>query len=180
MVFSADLITAEQVARYPYSERSCELVDGRVVDMSPASWQHGRIAGRVMRVLVPWTNEHGGDVVSAETGFLLRRDPDTVRAPDVAYLCAGREVRASPFVDGAPDVAIEVLSPDARTGETARRVRDYLDAGATRVWMIDPDNRTLTVHSPPNLAVVLGETDVLRDDEALPGFELAIASLFTA
>jgi Uma2 family endonuclease len=178
MTSSADLLTVEQLARDPYSERSCELVDGVVVDVSPASWRHGVVAGRIMRALIQWADAHGGEVVSAETGFVLRRGPDTVRAPDVAFVRAGREVRADPFVEGAPDVVVEVLSGDARVGAIARKVRDYLDAGAAQVWVADPDNRTLTVHTPPNRALVLNENETLTGGTDLAGFELAVGILF--
>jgi Uma2 family endonuclease len=172
------LVTAEQLARPPYTDLACELVDGRVVEVSPASWRHGLIAGRIMRALGRWADVHGGEVVSADTGFVLHRDPDTLRAPDVAFVCAGRELRSGPFVEGSPDIAVEVLSPDARAGATARRVRDYLDAGASHVWLVDLENRTVTVHTPPNQAHVLAEGDTLRGGGVLPGFELPIAGLF--
>ena len=137
-----------------------------------------RTAGRIMRALVLWSEAHGGEVVSAETGFVLRRGPDTVRAPDVAFVRSGRDVQAGPFVEGAPDVAVEVLSSDARAGATASKVRDYLGAGAAQVWVADPESHTLTVHTPPNLAVTLSTGDVLSGGEALPGFALAVARLF--
>lgn len=175
---SADPVTATQLAQPPYTERPCELVDGAVVDVSAASWRHGVVAGRIMRALVLWSEAHGGEVVSAETGFVLRRDPDTVRAPDVAFVRAGRDVQAGPFVEGAPDVAVEVLSSDARAGATASKVRDYLGAGAAQVWVADPETHTLTVHTPPNLAVTLATGDVLSGGEALPGFALPVARLF--
>lgn len=178
MSVSADLVTAEQLARPPYTERSCELVDGRVVDVNPASWRHGSVAGRIHAALLAWTGANGGRVVSADTGFLVRRHPDTVRAPDVAFLRPGRPLPADGFVDGAPDVAVEVLSPDARAGATARKVRDYLEGGAAEVWVVDLENRTLAVYTPPNRAVVLAEGDTLHGGEVLPGFELGIAGLF--
>jgi Uma2 family endonuclease len=135
---STELVTAEQLAASPYADRSCELVDGRVVDVSPASWRHGWVAGRVHSALLLWAQaNHTGVVVAAETGFVLRRNPDTVRAPDIAFVRAGRTVQANPFAEGAPDVAVEVLSPGARAGATARKGRDYLEAGAAQVWIAE-------------------------------------------
>lgn len=178
MSISPDLITAEQLARPPYSEHSCQLVDGQVENVTPASWRHGAVAGRIHGELYVWAKAHGGQVVGAETGFVVRRNPDTVRAPDVAFLRAGRPVHAAPFVEGAPDLAVEVLSPDARAGATARMVRDYLLGGAAEVWVVDPENGTVTVHTPPNRAVVLGAGDALRGGELLPGFALGLDELF--
>ncbi len=180
MSLFSDLITAEQLLRPPYSERACELLAGQVEDVTPASWRHGAVAGRIHGELYVWAKAHGGHVVGAETGFVVRRNPDTVRAPDVAFVRAGRAVHASTFVEGAPDLAVEVLSPDARAGATARMVRDYLVGGAAEAWVVDPENGTVTVHTPPNRAVVLGPGDVLRGGELLPGFALGLDELFAA
>jgi len=178
MSVSADLVTAEQFTRPPFTERSCELVAGRVVDVSPARGGHGRIAGRILRALGRWADARGGEVVSSDTGFVVRRDPDTVRAPDAAFLRPGRALPDDAFVEGAPDVAVEVLSPDARAGATARKVREYLEGGAAEVWVVDPENHTITVHTPPNRALVLNEGDTLHGGQALSGFELSVRGVF--
>ncbi len=173
------LVTIEQLGRPPYRDRPCELVDGRIVDVSPAHGGHASVASRVLHALVAWATARGADrIFSAETGFVLRRDPDTVRAPDVAFLREGRAVPAHAFVEGAPDVAIEVLSPDASVREVARKVRDYLGARATQVWTLDPEDRTLTVHRAGGRSEALGEGDTLIGEDALSGFRLAVRTLF--
>jgi Uma2 family endonuclease len=180
MSTSADpLVTIEQLGRPPYSERRCELVDGRIVDVSPAHRRHGRIASRIDRALVLWAAPRdAGEVFGAETGFILRRGPDTVRAPDVAFLRKGRDGPDDAFIDGAPDVAVEVLSPGASRREVMDKVGAYLAAGAARVWTVDADDRTLTVHSLDGQSVTLGEGDVLDGGEVLPGFRLELRTVF--
>lgn len=173
------LVTAEQLARPPYSERRCELVAGRIVDVSPAHRGHGAIAADIHAALVLWAApRNAGRVFSAETGFLLRRGPDTVRAPDVAFVRRDRTGPARAFIEGAPDVAVEVLSPDASLREVKGTVRDYLDGGAAQVWVVDPEDRTITVHTPDGRSATLGEDDVLEGGEALPGFRLVVRSAF--
>lgn len=173
------LVTIEQLGEPPYSQRSCELVDGRVVDVSPAYAGHGRTAGIVHRKFVLWADQvDAGEVLSAETGFILRRNPDTVRAPDVAFVRKGRPMPKRAFIQGAPDVAVEVLSRDVSVREVNRKVRDYLEAGAAQVWIIDDEDRTLTVHSTGGHGVTYGEDDTLDGGDVLPGFRLEISTLF--
>jgi len=120
-----------------------------------------------------------GVVVAAETGFLLATRPDTVRAPDAAFVRAERvkgTIRG--YFPGAPDLAVEVLSPDDRLGEVREKIREWLGAGALAVWIVDPRSRTVTVHEPERPPVRLGATQVLRGGNALPGFEIVVAEIF--
>lgn len=172
-------VTVEQLGMPPYVDRRCELVDGGIVDVTPAHGGHGRLAGRVLRAVVLWAEQHdAGEVLSADTGFVLRRDPDTVRAPDVAFVRKGRPVPDHAFIEGAPDVAIEVLSRDVSMREVTRKVRDYLGAGASQVWILDPEDRTLTVHSPGGHSLALGADGTLEGGEVLPGFRLELRTIF--
>jgi Uma2 family endonuclease len=139
------LVTLEQLGRPPYCGRRCELVRGRIVDVSPAHGRHGSLAGAIHAALVLWAAPRAaGQVLSADTGYILRRNPDTVRAPDVGFVRAGRAIAQRAFVEGAPDVAIEVLSADVSTRELSGRIRDYLGAGAAQVWIVDAEERTLS------------------------------------
>ena len=116
------------------------------------------------------------------TGFVLARNPDTVRGPDAAYVSAERfasTVRRGPFFEGAPDLAVEVLSPGNTRREIAAKVRDYLAAGAGAVWVVDPSRGTVMVHSPDRGSETLTGGDVLDGGTILPGFRLRINKLFS-
>ena len=113
----------------------------------------------------------------AETGFVLAREPDTVRAPDVAFLRPGRAV-GDAYIDGAPDLAVEVVSPGDRPGYVRERVAEWLEAGTEVVWVVDPRTQTVAVHVAVQPTRVLGAMDTLRGDPVLPGFELPLARLF--
>jgi len=106
-------------------------------------------------------------------------NPDTVRAPDAAFVRSGRpEASYRGFYPGAPDLAIEVLSPDDRPGYVREKVAEWLEAGARAVWVVDPRIRTVTVHQPRRKPKRLGEDDTLRGGAVLPGFELPVAAIF--
>ena len=120
-----------------------------------------------------------GTTYAAETGFLLSRNPDTVRAPDVAFVRAGRPpAPGRGYYLGAPDLAVEVLSPDDRPGYVADRVAEWLEAGAQAVWVVDPRIRKVTVHESNRDPRVLDERASVSGGDLLPGFELAVATIF--
>jgi Uma2 family endonuclease len=159
-----------------------ELVDGEIVPMTPAFFGHGRVAGRFVIALGEYAQRTGaGEVVTAEVGFITRRNPDRVRAPDVAFVAAarlaGRDLDHG-FFEGAPDLAIEVPSPGDRAAEVQTKIGEYLAAAARLVWIADPDTATVTVYRIAGPPTVLNRGDVLDGDEVLPGFTLSLARLF--
>jgi Uma2 family endonuclease len=113
-----------------------------------------------------------GVVVAAETGFTLARDPDTVRAPDAGFIRAARVPDPLPrgYADLAPDLAVEVLSPDDRPGEVLAKVADWLNAGSALVWVIDPDRRLARVYRADGSESVVAEEAMLDGEDVLPGF----------
>ena len=115
-----------------------------------------------------------------ETGFRISQDPDTVRAPDAAFICAERAGSELPegFFPGPPDLAVEVLSPNDRASEVIAKVRDWLDAGCRAVWVVDPKTRTVAVYHGNREAVLLQITDTLGGGDLLPGFVVPVADLF--
>jgi Uma2 family endonuclease len=168
-----DLLKAGDIGR-------CELVRGCLVMMVPAGADHGRLANEIAFRLTAFVRSKGlGIVFGAETGFLLARDPDTVRAPDAAFV---RQGRAAPpprgYYPGAPDLAVEVVSPDDRPGEVAEKVGDWLGAGTRTVWVVDPRTRTVAVHEPDKPARVIRQTGILRGGRVLRGFELRVREIF--
>ena len=158
----------------------CELVRGELRMMIPAGGEHGRITGYLTYLLgTHIVKNELGTFYAAETGFLLHREPDTVRAPDFAFIAAGR---ATPpergYVSGAPDLAVEVLSPDDRPGYVREKVAEWLEAGTVAVWVVDPRRRTVTIHEAASPPTTLGESDTLPGGELLPGLELDVRELF--
>ena len=120
-------------------------------------------------------------VYTGDTGFVLARQPDTVRGPDVAFVSARREREiqdAHPFVPGAPDLAIEVLSPNDRTREVLGKVSDCLAAGSRVVWVVNPAREEVQVFRSPFAPRVLAGHDVLDGEDVLPGFSVSVAEIF--
>ena len=172
------ITTAEQLLRAGDIGR-CELVRGELRKMIPPGFPHGRIAMKLGGRILNHVDAHGlGTVVAAETGFLLSRDPDTVRAPDIAFVRAERGTGPERgYFPGAPDLAVEVLSPDDRPGYVRDKVAEWLEAGTHAVWVVDPRERTVTVHEHGR-SVVVGENDTLPGGDVLPAFEFAVGDLF--
>ena len=180
MIAAEHLMTAAELLQTPGLGR-CELVHGELIPMTPAGFEHGRIAAEIGWVLKEFVKRRPlGTVTGAETGFQIGRDPDTVRAPDAAFIRADR-VPPTPvrgFFPEAPDLAVEVLSPGDRASEVAAKVQDWLAAGCRMVWVVDPETTTVTVYRGRNQIAILGSSDVLVGDDVLPGFSVPVGSLF--
>ena len=149
--------------------------------MSPAGFEHGRVVIRVTLPLANYLSRHPlGVLTGAETGFQIASQPDTVRAPDVAFIRAERVPPTSlrGFFPGAPDLAVEVLSPDDRTANVLEKTHEWLEAGCRAVWIVDPQKRTVTVHHSHTNMVSLTEADILTGGDLLPGFAVAVVEFF--
>ncbi|MEX2213574.1 MAG: Uma2 family endonuclease [Phycisphaeraceae bacterium] len=159
----------------------CELIRGNLIMMSPAGYQHGGIIGNIHGLLWTYVRKHGlGVVLGAETGFLLDLNPDTVRAPDVAFI---RKDRLPPsddvkFFRGAPDLAVEVLSPEDRAGEVMKKIGDWLSGGAASVWIVNPKKRIITAYHADQTTVTYRAGETLKDDPAVPGFKMHVNEVF--
>lgn len=182
MVTSTQIRTAEQLAAMPADGRRYELVEGELRMMSPAGGRHGRIAARLNALL--WNHVAAydlGEVYAAETGFLISRDPDTVRAPDAAFV---RRDRADDLEDPtgypalAPDLVAEVVSPSDTFSDVEAKAQRWLRAGTSMVLVVDPANRTLHVYRTSDNIAVLRTGDVLAADEVVSGWRLAVDDLF--
>lgn len=175
-----EITTAEQLLEAPDLGR-CELVRGELVMMSPAGYEHGDVAARILGHLFQFVRKNRlGTVTAAETGFQIGRDPDTVRAPDVGFVRADRKplVRTRGFFQGPPDLAVEVVSPNDRVGDVQGKVQDWLASGCRVVWVADPTSQTVSIHRGSRDTVRLTIEDELTDDDTLPGFRLAVAEIF--
>lgn len=171
------ITTAEQLLRAQHLGR-CELIRGelRMLDLSGA--EHGRVTARVLVALANHVDSRGLGAVYPEIGFVLTRAPDTVRAPDVAFVRAERLTRVDGYYDGPPDLAVEVVSFNDRPAYLQEKVAAWIAAGARTVWVVDPDARSVTVHEPRRKPRLLGERQTLRGGSALPGLEIPVASIF--
>lgn len=174
-------VTAEDLYDLNLHDVRAELVRGDVVCEPPAGFEHGAWTTEVGYALRRYVEDHPlGVVCGAETGFVLSRDPDTVRAPDAAFVTRDRAERFAEkekFFEGAPDLAAEVVSPGDSRREVAEKVRDYLAAGSRLVWVIDPRRRTVTVHRPEVDPEALGPDDILEGGDLLPGFSISVHRL---
>ncbi|MEM9883161.1 MAG: Uma2 family endonuclease [Planctomycetota bacterium] len=159
----------------------CELIRGELKMMSPAGGSHGIVGMRLVRALNRFLGDQDlGECTLAETGFILDRNPDTVRAPDIAFIAAERlaEALTPKFIPIPPDLAVEVNSPSDTAGDVADKTRWWLAHGTRAVWVVDPKSQTVATHAPDGRAHVYGRDDTLPGGEVLPGFELPLAELF--
>jgi Uma2 family endonuclease len=129
-------------------------------------------------------NEHvqrlGLGTVLVEAGYVLRRMPDTVRGPDISFVSVARlpsNQIPETFIPGAPDLAVEIISPSSRWSEVEEKVADYLAGGARLVWLVDPRERRVVVRYPDRAPAVLAENDTLDGEDVVPGFTLPVAEL---
>ena len=174
------MMTGEELARRS-DLNPCELVNGRVVPLAPAGHIHGEVESGLNLELALYARETGsGRVLVGEVGIYTGRDPDTVRGADIVFISHERHARRGPpvFLDIAPELVVEILSPDDRPGQVNDKVREYLAAGVDRIWFVNPRRRSILVYRSAGPVEALEVGDTLRDEEILPGFELPLAELF--
>ncbi|MGE3077066.1 MAG: Uma2 family endonuclease [Dehalococcoidia bacterium] len=183
-VSSEDLLTADEFWELPEAPHGgrMELVAGRVVTEMPVGEMHAHLAVKIAALLLQFVTQHKLGRVYVELGHRLFSDPDTVRAPDVSF---SRRAEGSPigvrYIDEAPALAIEIISPDDRESDVALKVEEYFDAGSERVWIVRPSNQTITVHRPGGDAHTYTRRDTLTSDDAafaVNGFELNLEQFF--
>ncbi|MFQ5679271.1 MAG: Uma2 family endonuclease [Gemmatimonadota bacterium] len=175
------LLTIEEFERLSAGDGRSELVRGQLLREPPAGFGHGRLANRMAFLLTRFVEERGlGEVLAAETGFVLREDPPTVRAPDVAFVAAERIPDPAPrgFGRFAPDLVVEILSSTNTASEIQARVVDYLDAGTRLVWVLDPVSRSVAAYRRGGEMRLLREAEELEGGDVLPGFGVPVADFF--
>jgi Uma2 family endonuclease len=174
------LMTAEQLLNSRVPDKHVELVRGVLVVREPAGLRHGRVTSALTRRLADHVETHSfGVVYAADTGFTLARDPDTVRAPDIAFVRRERLPSPEPpgFPDLAPDLVVEVLSPGDRPGEVLAKVADWLSAGTRLVWVIDPERRHARVYRDDGTETLLTANEALDGEDVVPGFSCLLEAI---
>jgi Uma2 family endonuclease len=181
MSTQACLITAEDLWNMP-GDQHRELVRGELRTMAPSGGEHGAIINNLAFVLTSHVRQARlGVVFGAETGFVLARDPDVVRGADVAFVQAARIPATGipkKFWEGAPDLAVEVLSPSDSLDEIEEKVDDYLRANTPLIWVLNPRRKTVTVYRPDEKPRILSESDALTGEDVIPGFGCQVAEAF--
>jgi Uma2 family endonuclease len=176
------LVTADELYMLPDDGFRYELVRGEVRRMPPAGSEHGAVVMNLGSPLHWFVRSHGlGVVFGAETGFKIASDPDTVRAPDLAFVRHERIPEGGVprgFWPGAPDLAVEVISPGDTYTEVEEKVYDWLNAGTRMVLVLNPRTRTVTIYTSSATVVRLTESDTLTGGEVLPGFTCQVSELF--
>jgi len=176
----SELVTADELLNMGGVGR-CELIYGELVRMDFAGFAHGIVAGRIGMLLGDFVEFHDlGMVLAAGTGFKIESNPDLVRAPDASFIHKSRVPAKLTwgFFLGAPELAVEVVSPDDATREVSEKANMWLAHGTTSVWVVDPSSMTIAVHRTGKKPIRLGIRDVLRDEPALPGFSVPISRIF--
>jgi Uma2 family endonuclease len=175
-------MTAEDLYDLPHDENKYELASGLLIKMPPAGVRHGGVALRIGSLLDHYTEGKDlGRVYGADTGFILQRNPDIVRAPDAAFVAKARiPTYGEPngFWDLAPDLAVEVVSPWDRDRQLNQKINEYFAAGTRLVWVVYPDTRTVYVYRSPRDVRALDENGELDGEGVLPGFACPIRRCF--
>jgi len=176
------LVTAEELFSMPDDGFRYELVRGELRKMAPAGHIHGKVAINISTPLAQYVRAHNlGTVYAAETGFKLASNPDTVRAPDVAFIRRDRveEVgNVEGYWPGAPDLVVEVVSPSDTYSEVEEKVLEWLEAGVRMVIVANPRMRVVTVYRSLTEITVLTEADTLDGADVVPGWKMAVRDIF--
>ncbi len=176
------LLTAEEFAALPLAGLRSELIEGELHTMPPTFEDHGEITMRLSVILGQHVlGQRLGKLYAAETGFLIARNPDTVRAPDIAFIQQSRlpAARSAPrWVPIIPDLVVEVVSSNDRPAEVGAKVAMWLAAGVRLVWVVSPQARTIELHRAAIPFVMLSESDTLDGSDVIPGFSAPVADIF--
>lgn len=173
-------ITLDEFLALPEDGYRDEVSRGRLVREPQPSDQHGKISVKLVTMLHDWLKEHPAGELRTHSGFRLTRMPLTIRGPDVAFIRherLGTDLE-SPFFEGAPDLAIEIVSPANTASELQEKIGEYIDAGAHIVWVVYPKTRSVVVHEANGGIRMLSSGDTLTATALLPGFELRVERIF--
>jgi Uma2 family endonuclease len=182
------LMTIEEFLKLPDDGVERELIRGELRErgsreMTRRNRRHGRAETRVSKALDNWLDQNpalAGQIVSGETGFILRRDPATGVGIDVAYVSAEVAAKApeSPYFEGPPVLAVEILSPSDTQEEIDEKIALYLESGVKIVWMVNPRFKAVTVYRPDAAPALYHESQTIDGEPHLPGFRAVVGAFF--
>ena len=180
MSTSTHLMTAEELFHLQDDGLRHELIKGELLTMSPPGEEHGAVTLNLAFLLAQHVRPRKlGTLYAGDTGFKLESDPDTVLAPDVAFIRRERVGALSKgYRPGAPDLVVEVLSPGDRKGKVEEKTSRWLRLGALAVWLVNPQTKTVDVRLSNGGRKLLGENDELTGDEIVPGFRVLVSEIF--
>jgi Uma2 family endonuclease len=175
-------MTADDLYRMPDDGLRYELVRGELRQMAPAGNEHGEVTVRITWRLAQYVETNRlGVVFAAETGFRIGADPDTVRAPDVAFVTRARIEqigRVEGYWPGVPDLVVEVVSPNDRYTEVEEKTTDWLAAGARMVLVVNPRKQIVTVYRAMNDITILTANETLSGGDVVSGWAVKVGDLF--
>jgi Uma2 family endonuclease len=180
MATQEKLLTADDLLALPDEGKKRELVRGVIVEMAPPNAEHGSLALRLGRFIGALVDEKKLGLATVETGYVLSKEPTTVRAPDIAFISSARleNVDLRGYIPIAPDLAVEVVSPGDTASEVVTKVAEYIQAGTRLVWVVYPDVKKVYVYQTAEAAKIVDINGVLDGADVLPGFSLAVQALF--
>lgn len=174
------LVTGKEFGDHP-EWGYVELVRGKVVPVSPPKKPHGNLVAELTYQLMAFVKKKKlGEVVSGDSGFYISHEPDTVRGPDVYFIRAERVKNedSEDYPDTPPDLCVEVVSPTDKWSDVTGKVEEYLTAGVTLVWVIDPSRKKAHIYRKGREPKALDLKGKLDGEDVLPGFTLAMKELF--
>jgi Uma2 family endonuclease len=173
-------MTAEELIDLPHDGHRHELVKGVLLTMSPSGADHGEVTAHVSAFLYAHIKTHNlGRSYAAETGFKLETDPDTVLAPDFAFIRRDRNPsRSTGYLEMAPDLAVEVISSTKTRRKVEWKTAQWLSFGVQSVWIVSCQKRTVEVVSANGSRKLFNESDELTDESVVTGFRLMVAEIF--
>ncbi|MEX2153263.1 MAG: Uma2 family endonuclease [Gemmatimonadaceae bacterium] len=177
-----ELMTADQLLTVEIPGKWTELIRGHLVGREPPSTYHGIVSWKLDQIVGQVVRDNqSGVLCGQDTGFKIESNPDTVRAPDLAFIASHRLslVPRRGYAPLAPDLVAEVVSVGDRPGELLRRVGVWLNAGVRLVWVIDPERTEARVHRPDGSVSIISKDGTLNGEDVLPGFSCPLAEVLT-
>ena len=181
MTTETKLITAEQLIQMSDDGHRYELVRGELIKMAPPGFRHGKLALHLAKHLANYVEAEDLGVAISESGFFLGTEPDTVRAPDASFISHARLAELGEtdgYWPGAPDLVVEVISPNDRYTDVEAKVAEWLEAGTRMVIVVNPRRRSVRVHRLPTEVDDLVEGDTIDGGDVVPGWTMPVSGLF--
>jgi Uma2 family endonuclease len=182
---STRLMTAEEFYDFCHRpenrDRLFELERGEVVEMSRPGELHGVACANVTFVLGSFVrHRRKGYICTNDTGVIWERAPDTVKGPDIIFFDENRRYDdlAKKYPERIPRLIVEVRSPNDRTAKLIRRIEKFLQRGSSVAWLVDPEERTVTVYRLNQFPQAFDEDEELTGGDELPDFRCRVADFF--